>query len=208
MARNHVRTTGMRTRPGGLVDAQPAIDRVRLLVAKGMTVADMIACSSLTGRTLHGLNNGFYVVEGSRRPIKRITQSTMDDILGIEFKLSWTPDAFRPEKFRGAREAKGLSRVVLGKLTGLCPETFQYWESGRSVPKRKANMDKALAVLGVEWEDVSGPVEAVEPDEVAAYKPTGLNDIIADYPCGVCGGIFRSRYLLATHPHNRKKESK
>lgn len=31
------------------------------------------------------------------------------------------------------------------------------------------------------------------------------SDFVPDYPCLVCGVTFKSRHLLATHPHPKKE---
>lgn len=44
---------------------------------------------------------------------------------------------------------------------------------------------------------------------VTPYPPTFTQesdlDWTSDYPCGVCGRLFRSRRELAYHPHPKKK---
>jgi transcriptional regulator with XRE-family HTH domain len=210
MAKRYTRKTDVDTRPPGkLVDAQPAMDHVRMLVGKGMTILDIIERTGLTSNTIHSLFSGVSNTHQKNRPVRRCVESTEKIILDLEFEPSWDPASFRPEKFRGAREAQGLSRRTLGRTSGLCSETIQYWENGRSLPKRLSNLNKALRALNLRLEDVTGPVED-EPSEEASdveweYTPDPVADVISDYPCGVCGGIFRSRTLLATHPHARKK---
>jgi transcriptional regulator with XRE-family HTH domain len=211
MAKRYTRKGDVDTRPPGkLVDAQPAMDHVRMLVDKGMTILDIIERTGLTSNTVHSLFSGVSNTHKKNRPVRQCVESTLSIVLAVEFEPSWDPASFRPEKFRGAREAQGLSHRTLGRTSGLCSETIQYWENGRSLPKRLGNLNRALHVLNLRLEDVTGPVEDEPAAEEAAdveweYTPDPVADVISDYPCGVCGGIFRSRTLLATHPHARKK---
>ena len=211
MAKRYTRKSDVDTRPPGkLVDAQPAMDHIRMLVGKGMLIVDIIERTGLGSNTINSLYSGVSNTHQKARPVKRCVESTYDTILALEFEPSWDPASFRPEKFRGAREAQGLSRRTLGRASGLCSETIQYWENGRSLPKRLGNLLKALRALNLRLEDVTGPVEdepavaAEASDFEWEYTPDPVADVISDYPCGVCGGIFRSRTLLATHPHARK----
>lgn len=200
---------GLRT----LVDRRPAGDYARNLHAKGMSYASMARQSGVSERVLHGLVEGWVPEKGGRRPVERCSTETEAKVFGIRFRADWRPDGFSPEKFRGLRESRGLARYALAKAAGLCPETIQFWENGRSLPKRKKNIDTVLALLGAEWSDVSGPLVDVEEesDEFSMVFFDGvtdsLDDEVPDYPCLVCGGIFRSRLMLASHPHPKKKVS-
>jgi transcriptional regulator with XRE-family HTH domain len=211
MAKRYTRKGDVDTRPPGkLVDAQPAMDHVRMLVGKGMTILDIIERTGLTSNTIHSLFSGVSNTHKKNRPVKQCVESTLSIVLAVEFEPSWDPRVFRPEKFRGAREAQGLSRRTLGRSAGLCSETIQYWENGRSLPKRLSNLNKALRVLNLRLEDVTGPVEdeleELLPDEEREFVPDPVADVISDYPCAVCGGMFRSRTLLATHPHPKRQK--
>ncbi len=194
-----------------LVDPGPAVDRVRALVAKGMPVGLISRAASISERTARGLLDGYLIKSGGRKvPTARITMSVREAILAVEFEEPWSPKGFSGQRFREIRESRNISRKGLGELTGLCPETFQYWETGRSLPTRQKNMDLALTALQADWQDVCTPpvAEETELDEyVEVYSADPLGDLINDYPCCVCGNIFRSRALLAQHPHPRKKAS-
>lgn len=178
-------------------------------MAKGMSVGLISRAASISERTARGLFDGYLIKSGGRRvPTARITASVHEAILAVEFEEAWTPKGFSGQRFREIRESRNLTRRGLAKLTGLCPETFQYWENGRSVPTRQRNVDLALTVLQAEWRDVCDPVVQEESgfDEYeAAFTVDPEADVISDYPCGVCGNTFRSRTLLARHPHPRKK---
>lgn len=188
---------------GHLVDAAPAVAHAKALLAKGMMVRDMVRQCGLSDRMIRGFTQGQYR-EG--RPIERCTPKTLEIISGITFEKSWVPKDFVKEKFRALRDSRGVSRYSLAKAAGLCPETLQQWEEGTCLPTRPANLEKVLAVLGAGFEDVTGPLtpEGVDDYEVA-YVARGDQDYAPDYPCHVCGIIFRSRRLLATHPHPKKK---
>lgn len=194
-----------------LVDAQQATDYVRALFAKGMPVQAMADQSGLNSRTILGFVNGYIATgQGYRRPVQRCTVETQAKIFALKFVPAWKPDGFRPDLLRGLRESRGLSRTVLAKASGLCAETLQYWETGRSLPSRKRNIDAVLLVLGAGWEDVSG-AKAVSEDDYSMVFSEGLIDQDADYapdyPCHVCQATFRSLLTLRTHPHPRKKVS-
>ena len=201
MPRTYVRKTDTETRPPGeLVDAAPAMQHVRMLSAKGMLAKDIAARAGVTDRVIYDMIRG-------KRPnghnVKCCSPDHSAAILAIEFAPSWTGEGFSPEKFKAVRESRNLSRKALGKLTGLNECTFQYWETGRSKPVRRANMEAALRALGAEWEDVSGPVEPVEESELDSFSMEFVDEFIPDYPCQVCGNTFRSRRLLAEHPHRK-----
>lgn len=194
-----------------IVDAQPTMDYVRALFAKGMPVQSMADQSGLNTRTILGFING-YIATGRdyRRPVKRCTAETRAKVFALKFVPAWKPDGFRPDLLRGLRESKGLSRMALAKASGLCTETLQYWETGRSLPSRKNNIDTVLRVLGAEWEDVSGAktTREVPADEYSMIFSEGVIDQDADYtpsyPCHVCRATFQSLLTLRTHPHPKK----
>lgn len=195
-----------------LVDAQPVLDHVQGLAAKGMLVSDMAEQCGLSDRLVRGLFNGYYAAgNGIRRPVRRCTPETFRKAMSIRFRHTWTPEGFRPDLMRGLRDSKGLSRSALGEAAGICPESIQYWETGRSRPKYKKKMDAVLKVLGAGWEDVSGPVvvEAVVEDCYTMVFSDGVVDPMADYdpgyPCQICHIEFKSLLLLRTHPHPKVK---
>lgn len=185
-----------------LVDASPAVRHAKALLAKGMEVVDMVKQCGLTDRVVRGFTRGEYV---PGRPIVRCQPKTLDIIMSIEFVKSWDPKDFVPEKFRVIRDAQGISRYSLAQASGVCSETIQYWETGRSLPTRVKNLEKVLNVLGAGLEDVTGPVtDSLADDYEVIFLSRGDADYAPDYPCHVCGTIFRSRRLLATHPHPKK----
>lgn len=185
-----------------LVDAAPAVAHAKALVAKGMTIPDMVKNCPLGDRMVRGFAVGQYA---PGRPILKCTPKTLETILAIEFMKSWDPKDFVPEKFRALRDSRGIARYSLAKAAGVACETIQYWETGRSLPTRPANLEKVLAVLGAGFDDVTGPLTADQADDYqVTYVPKGDVDYAPDYPCHVCGIIFRSRRLLATHPHPKK----
>jgi transcriptional regulator with XRE-family HTH domain len=196
-----------------LVDAQPAMDHIRGLAAKGMLLLDMAEDSGLNERTIRGFFNGYVQTKGHRRPTSRCLPETLRIVLAIKFRTGWTGEGFRPDLMRGLRESKGFSRHALASAAGICPETIQYWETGRSLPKYKKKLDAVLLLLGATWEDVSGPVvtEQAAEDEYSVIFSEGLLGVDADYtpeyPCHVCGAPFRSLLTLRTHPHPKKKVS-
>jgi transcriptional regulator with XRE-family HTH domain len=196
-----------------LVDARPASDHIRGLFAKGMLVSAMAEQSGLSDRTIRGYVNGYVQAKHGNRPVDRCLPGTLKKILAIRFEPAWTGEGFSREKFRRVREAKGLSRKAVAEAARLDSATIQHWEVGRSMPVRKLKLDAALAVLGVGWEDVSGPVDAGEPGEdcyqmvFSDGRVASDDDFTNDYPCQVCGGTFRSRLVLATHSHPKAKVS-
>lgn len=191
------------------VDPQPAFRHVRDLYARGMPIARMSEVSGLCGRTMRGFLRGTVREAGRDRPVTGITPKVLGRVLAIEFAPPWTPDGFSPAKFRAVRESQRISRNALAKSAGLCPETIQSWETGRCKPTRKENLDAVLRLLGVEWEAVSGPPEKAAEDAFEMVFSDGIAGPDADwlpkYPCHVCGNVFESRTLLATHPHPKKK---
>lgn len=62
---------------------------------------------------------------------------------------------FNGTLLRALRERKGYSRERLAKTVGgLNASTIQYWETGRSVPKRQNKIDAVLSVLDATLDDV------------------------------------------------------
>lgn len=195
-----------RTNPN--VDAGPVMAHVRALSAKGMPLPLIVERSGVAQRSVYGFLHGFVVRNGARHQVKQATASAAAAVLAVEFEPGWNPEGFSPEKFKQLRESRNLSRRSLARLTGLTEWTFQYWEQGRSVPTRKANVDAALKALHAEWQDISGPAVQPDADEYeVTFRPNPEEDLIPNYPCGVCGNIFRSRTLLARHPHPRRVEA-
>ncbi len=208
----YVRKTDQVTRPPGeLVDASPAMAHVRALHAKGMRPDTIARHAGVNDRVIRGLIAGHYRSGGKIYNVKRCSQEHLDSILAVPFEPRWDPTGFSREKFQRFRESKGVSRVSLAKLAGLNASTIQYWENGRSLPTRKNNFQAALQVLGASWEDVSDPVEpkeGIEPgDMLDSYSMSFRDEYVPDYPCQVCRQTFRSRRLLAEHPHPKKKVS-
>ena len=186
-----------------LVDAAPAVAHAKALAAKGMAVRDMMRQCGLSDRMIRGFAAGSYA---NHRPIVKCTPKTLAAIMSIEFVKSWDPADFVKEKFRALRDSKGISRYSLAQASGVCSETIQYWETGRSLPTRLGNLEKVLTALGAGLEDVTGPVTVEQADDYQVmFAAKGDADYAPDYPCHVCGIIFRSRRLLATHPHPAKK---
>jgi transcriptional regulator with XRE-family HTH domain len=190
------------------------MEHVRALYAKGMSSQAMADQAGLNDRTIRAYINGYIAVgDGQRRPVIYGTVVTLEKILALKFKRDWTAEGFRPDLLRAVRESKGFSRRALGRAAGICPETIQYWEIGKNLPSRKKNVDAVLAILGIGWEQVSGSGSGPEDDQDAfsmVFSDGVLDaeaDYIPDYPCLVCGGTFRSRLMLAQHPHARKKVS-
>lgn len=201
------------TRPAGeLVDAQPAKDHIHALRAKGMPFQAIATAAGLNDRVIRGLDKGTYRNSGKTYNVRRCSQGHLDSILAVQFEPPWDPTGFSGVKFRQVRDSRNLSRKALAKLAGLNETTLIYWENGRSMPTRRKNIEATLQALGASWEDVSGPVAPREVEEepgdtLDAYSMTFRDEYIPDYPCLVCGHTFRSRRLLAEHPHPKKKVS-
>lgn len=201
---NYVRKTDTVTRPpGDLVDASPAREHVQLLTAKGMPGRQIAKKAGISARTIYELLHGTRRTGGKVYQVKRCSPENLERILSVELEVAWDPAAFSPEKFRGVRESRNLARLGLARLAGLDQGTIQHWETGRSKPRRRENLEKALNALQATWEDVSGPPVAAE--ETDSYSMEFRDEEIPDYPCLVCGNLFRSRRLLAVHPHPKKK---
>lgn len=190
--------------PGALVDATPAMLHVRTLISKGMGVRPIAERAGVTVRIIYGLRDGRMRSNGKMRPVRRCSPQNLAKILAVEFEPDWTSEGFDGARFRAAREARGLSRRTLARMTGLDECTFQYWETGRSRPKYRDKFEAALNALGVDWEDVSGPAGGDDSYE-ESFTQAGVDEFIPDYPCLVCGQTFRSRVQLATHPHAKKE---
>lgn len=208
--RSYVRKGSRGWDTGELVDARPAMDHVRSLVGKGMSIAAIAKKSGCSTRTIYGYYNGWVYGGGVKREVRRCGEMVLRDVLAVEFEQGWDPSVFSPKKFRALRESQGLSRVVLGKMAGFSPEGIQYWEDGRSQPKRLNNLERVLEALGADLEDVCGPVVETEQDEYVYVEERPFDpeaDFIPNYPCGVCKQEFRSRTLLATHPHPKMRKS-
>lgn len=200
----YIRKTDTDTRPSGeLVDATPAREHVAALAAKGMSGASIARKCGLTPGVIYGLLNGTHRVNGKLYQVKQCSPGNAARILAVEFEAPWDPEGFSPEKFRRVRESRNLSRFSLGKLAQLNDTTIQHWETGRSKPAREDKIRAALDALGASWEDVSGPVEKPGDD---GYSVEFVDEYIPDYPCLVCGHTFRSRHLLANHPHPKKRK--
>ncbi len=57
-----------------------------------------------------------------------------------------THNAFDPQAFRAAREAKGMTIEQVGDLVGRCGATVAQWEMGRTKPHRRTFVQLAHAL--------------------------------------------------------------
>ena len=71
-----------------------------------------------------------------------------------DFKMSaLTPVAAR---ITGLREARGLTRTQLSRLSGVPLRTLEEWEAGRRVPRDVYQIHAVAAALGMSIEDYLG----------------------------------------------------
>ena len=58
------------------------------------------------------------------------------------------------KKIRAAREAKGLSRAGLSRLSGISIRTLEDWESGMRTPRNIDIIDTLVQALGIQFSDL------------------------------------------------------
>lgn len=199
------------TRPSGeLVDASPAMDHIRALRSKGMPFRAIADAAGVTDKIIRDLHAGERRNSGKVYQVRQCSPKNLAGILAVRFVPGWDPAGFSGVRFREVRESRNMSRPAVARLAGLNESTLIYWETGRSMPTRRPNIEAALKVLEASWEDVCGPPgpawQPAEPPDLDAYSETFVDEYIPDYPCQVCGHTFRSRRLLAQHPHPKKEK--
>lgn len=191
------------------IPIQPVVERLTVL-RKVLTLREISEASGVGFHQLDAFQrkNRRTIDSGEAAAILALDPATVPERVPVRKSQM---RAFSPEKFRALRLAQRFSMRALENSAGLANGQLHHWESGRNLP-RAWRLEKVLAVLGCTFDDVSNAVESpapdpVEVDEMSCELRPGWDDfILAPYPCGVCGERFRSRFMLATHPHGRRRK--
>lgn len=185
----------------GLVDAEPARQHVRELMAQGMGMKRIVAVSDVAQGQLWKLLYGKKRADGTRTPSKRITPRAEAKILAVRLDLA---DGARVDSTGAVRRiqalvALGWSQSKICVRLGIQRSNFTDISQGRRTEITVA-YDKAVRALYAEW-SMQLPPQAGHRDRIAASRsrnyakaagwvpPLAWDDDQLDDPTAVPGAV-------------------
>lgn len=155
----------------GLVDAQPARERVQALMAAGMGLKRIAAVTGVSTGTLSKLMYGRPWADGTVRPSRRLKPVTAEKLLAVELDLAdgARVDATTTRRRLQALVAMGWSMSKLGRALGMQPGNFNRTIHAQQVVWSTAKAVHALYPRLAETE----PPRANHRDRIAYSRSIG-----------------------------------